>query len=76
MSKSTCKRTCKARVFLALELPKHGYVAMGQFEKRFYDVYDINARLKEENWLSPITIAFTLREMSKGQIENTKNATK
>ena len=39
-------------------------------------MYEIGYEKKEEIWLSPMTKAPTPTEMSKGQSDNTNNATK
>ena len=44
--------------------------------RRYREIFKVNLDKKEEIWPSPMTKAPTPTEMSKGQSDNTNNATK
>ena len=57
------------------------YIIKKIISSRFISCWDLTSLLKpykkkEEIWLSPMTKASTQAEMSKGQSDNTNNATK
>ena len=59
-----CKQFCEKNGYVELVKQHSGHILIRYKEK------------KEEIWLSPMTKAPTPTEMSKGQSDNTNNATK